>query len=410
MFLVAPSQSKRVKRPVQQPKSGYGFLSVVLDGIDTAPLVEALESRRTTGRPGYPPRAMLRAYLSKFVLGIRYNNQLLERLRANRGLREVCGFGEDVPSESALSRFVTRLKDHRELLEQCTVGVVGQLRGHLPGLGVVTAIDSTSVNTFANPNRKVVRDPDAAWGVRHSARAKKDGTDFFFGYKLHVLADANHGLPLSYTLTPGNRNDSPELPGVVRKAQGQYPWMRMACLLADRGYDSQANHKFLVGKRITPVIHIRKPTAHDGLWDGVYDAEGRPTCLGQVPMTYVRTDPETGHHLFRCPAGGCGLKGQGLVPNCRAEVWENPADNWRVIGKLPRHTAEWKRLYRKRVSIERGFSSLKHSRGLEGHRVRGRERMELLAALSVLTYVATALGRARVGDGANLRRMAFRVA
>ena len=404
--------SIRAKWSVQKPKSGFTFLAAVLDAIDTAALVEVLESyHAATGRPGYPARAVLRAYLAKFVLNIRYNNQLLERLRASGTLRRVCGFGDDVPSESALSRFVTRLKTHRELLERCITEVVRRIRVHLPDLGRVTAIDGTSIISFANPNRKVVRDADARWGVRHSPRAKKkDGTEWFFGFKMHLVSDSTHGIPLAYSVTPGNANDSPELPKVVRKARDQYPWLKPRYLLADRGYDAQSNHKFLTGIGVTPVIHVRKPTAADGLHDGVYNAEGRPVCLGSVPMDYVETDPATGHHLYRCPAAGCALKGRGLIPNCRQEVWEDPANNLRVIGVLPRHTDQWKKLYRKRWSIERTFGSLKESRGLEGHRVRGMERIELLCATSVLTYAATALARLRVGDGDNLRRMAVRVA
>ena len=409
---MARHYSNGALRPVQQPKSGFGFLAAVLDGIDAAPLVSVLESyHRETGRPGYPPRAMLRAYLAKFVLNIRYGNALLEQLRSSPRLREVCGFGDDIPSESALSRFVARLRKHRAMLERCITETVDQLRAELPGLGRVVAVDATAVDSFSNPNRSVPTDPDARWGVKHSARAKgKDGEDWFFGYKVHMAADATYGLPLGYTVTPGNESDYPHLPKVVRKFRAEHPWLKAHYLLADRGYDGQSNHRFLAARRITPVIHIRKPTADDGLHDGVYDAEGRPTCLGQVPMTYVRTDPETGHHLYRCPADGCALKGRGLVPNCRQEVWENPADNLRVIGILPRHTALWKRLYRMRWSVERTFGSLKASRGLEGHRVRGIGGIELLAALSVLSYLATALARLRAGDSDNLRRMAVRVA
>ena len=91
---------------------GYPFLCAILDGIDDSELLTALQSSYTTGRKGYPLRAMWRAYLAKFLLKIRFNNQLLERLRGSRKLREVCGFGDDVPSESAMSRFVNRLADH----------------------------------------------------------------------------------------------------------------------------------------------------------------------------------------------------------------------------------------------------------------------------------------------------------
>ena len=67
-------------------------------------------------------------------------------------------------------------------------------------------------------------------------------------------------------------------------------------------------------------------------------------------------------------------------------------------------------LYRKRMSIERIFRSLKHSRGLEGHFVRGLRKIALLAAMSVLTYQATALARLKAEDADRMRTMAVKVA
>ena len=76
---------------------------------------------------------------------------------------------------------------------------------------------------------------------------------------------------------------------------------------ADRGYDAQSNHQFLVDQGITPVIHIRTP-GKGKLHHGMYTTEGSPVCMCNVAMEYVRTDPETGRHLFRCAGGGCQLK------------------------------------------------------------------------------------------------------
>jgi hypothetical protein len=369
---------------------------------------------------------MWRAYLAKFLLKIRFNNQLLERLRGSSKLREVCGFGGDVPSESALSRFTSRLADHQDQVEQCLVNAANELRGlvpavkrregrqdqPLPPLGAVLAVDSTLVESYSNPNRKTVSDPDARWGLKHSAKSKDGKQEWGFGYKMHLISDATHGVPLAFTITPANENDSPELPAALRKTLAAYPWMQPAALLADRGYDSLANHQFLAGLDIIPVIHIRKPTAQDGLYDGVYTEEGKPACVGGEPMEYLRSNPETGAHLFRCPSGGCPLKTEGTkaVRHCDTEVWEELEANLRVLGPLPRFTGAWKRLYRQRMSIERIYRSLKHSRGLEGHCVRGLRKITLHAALSALTYQATVLARIRTGDCANMRRMTVKVA
>ena len=85
-------------------------------------------------------------------------------------------------------------------------------------------------------------------------------------------------------------------------------------------------------------------------------------------------------------------------------------DNLRVLGTVWRGSEEWRRHYAKRWSIERIFRSLKHSRGLEGHRVRGQAKIRLLASLSLLTYLATVLARIRADDFENLRTMRVKVA
>ena len=408
----------------QYSKSGYGFLEAVLDQVHVGPLVAALDGNRTKGRPGYGPEPLLRAILVKYLLKIRFTNQLTERLRGSARLRAICGFGDQVPTESTFSRFVSRLADHQDLVEEAVVNSVNELKGlvpavkhregrqpqPLPPLGSVLAIDSTGFESYANPNRTPVSDPDAAWGVKHSAKAKEGGTDWVFGYKMHLVSDAVHGVPLAFTITPANESDSTQLPTVVQKTLRTYPWMEPACLLADRGYDSEPNHRTLFDLGITPVIHIRKPTAKDGLHDGIYDKRGRPLCLGQAPMKYIRTDPDTGHHLFRCRAKGCPLLGQGLVPNCRQEVWEDPEDNLRVIGVLPRSSKAWRRLYRMRMSVERVFRSLKHSRGLEGHCFRGMPKILLHSTLSVLTFLMTSLARLRLKDPDRMRQMSVCIA
>ena len=401
-----------------------------MDGLDDLPLLSRLQEYRPTGRKGHPIRAMWRAYIAKFILKIRYNNQLLERLRGSRRLREVCGFEDDVPSESALSRFVSRLADHQDLVAQCLTSATNTLRDlvpavkqregrqdqPLPPLGAVLAIDSTLFETYGNPNRRTVNDtvsdPDARWGLKNSAKAKDGKKEWGYGYKMHLVSDATHGVPLAFTVTPANEGDSTQLRKVTNKTFSNYPWMGPGAFLADRGYDSLTNHQFLVGLGITPVIHIRKPTAKDGLYDGIYAESGKPTCMGGESMEYVRTDPDTGAHLFRCHSDGCSLarKGTKAVLHCDTEVWEQPDSNLRVLGPLPRFSSAWKRLYKQRMSIERIFRSLKHSRGLAGHCMRGMRKIALQATMSVLTYQATVMARLKAGDPEQMRRMSVKVA
>ena len=62
------------------------------------------------------------------------------------------------------------------------------------------------------------------------------------------------------------------------------------------------------------------------------------------------------------------------------------------------------------MSIERIFRSLKHSRGLKGHCMRGVRKITFQAAMSVLSYQATALTRLKAGDVGRMRTMGVKVA
>lgn len=140
---------------------------------------------------------------------------------------------------------------------------------------------------------------------------------------------------------------------------------------------------------------LKKPNAKDGLYDGLFNAEGKPTCMGMVGMEYVTTDEETGHQLWRCPSSGCHLLTEGTkaIKHCDTEFWFNPEDHLRVMGAIPRASKEWKLKYRKRWSIERFFYRAKASRLLETHRYRGLAKVTLHVVLSTLTLVGTSFWR-----------------
>ena len=188
--------------------------------------------------------------------------------------------------------------------------------------------------------------------------------------------------------------------------------MKPKHLIADRGYDAQSNHVFLAQRGVAPIIHIRKTIAADGLYDGLYNKKGAPVCDGETPMEYLGTDPNSGHHLFRCPPAGCRLKKRstGMVRYCNTKAhWEDPANNLRVLGVVSRSDPQWRKLYRRRQVIERMFSSLKRSRILNKHQYMRKRKIKAHAGLSVLTYLATMLARVQAGSLDKIRHMRLRV-
>ncbi len=176
--------------------------------------------------------------------------------------------------------------------------------------------------------------------------------------------------------------------------------------MADKGYDSNANHRAVVERGAMPVIAIRKLADK-----GIYTKDGTPTCMGQIAMKYVRSDPERGH-LYRCPDGGCALKDRKGVRYCHDWIWEkpDPNGNLRLVGPVRRASTEWKALYKLRQGVERVFKSMKESRRLNSHSTRGLRMVALHASMSALTFQATALANVLSEQPPTFRWMVRRVA
>ena len=412
----ARSKAPIGRSPPQPPKSGFGFLAYALDSLQSLPSVaaalDAISASRRNGRPGYPPAAMFRAFSLKYLLGERFTVAFIERLRSSARLREICGFADAVPSDSTFSRFFSRLAGVDNLAERAIPEMVERVKERLPDVGQDVAVDSTDIRAYAHPTRE---DTDATWGYRTTKTRSKStrDTEPFFGYKLHSITDTIHGVPLAHIILPANESDTRQLRPLIDKARGLYSWLRPKHLFADRGYDSQANHKLLIKRGIIPIIHLRRPS-NTKLHDDLYDFLGRPVCAdGKTPMEYLGTHPKTGLHKFRCPPSGCALKARsrgGAVRYCdTTELWLDPADNYRALGIVYRDSPEWRRLYKRRQVIERMFGSLKRSRLLDRHQYVRRDKVEFHLGLATLTYLATMLARVDAGDAKRLRRMRIRV-
>ena len=80
-----------------------------------------------------------------------------------------------------------------------------------------------------------------------------------------------------------------------------------------------------------------------------------------------------------------------------------------AVGVIRRDGPEWKALYEKRQAIKRVFKSMKESRRLERHCVRGLRQITLHALMSVMSFQATALVRVLTGQADRMRWMVRKV-
>ena len=319
----------------------------------------------------------------------------------------MCGLEDKTLSDSAFSRFFSLLRD-REIAPELPLQRVVEQFAHLASnLGHTLVVDSTDVESYANPRRKRVRDTGANWGIRtaKSKSATRKEKERFFGRKLHLISCADTGMPLTFIITPANVNDTTMLEQLVDKLLTMYPWMKPKRLVAGRGCDSVDNRQSLLNKGILPIIHIRKPPKV-GLHMDTYTTIGEPVCMGGEAMERIRTDNETGKRPYRCPASACARQGRIKGwSTCIDEAWEDPKENLRVVSAVAQASDEWKALYEMRPIIERSFRSLKHSRLPDRRYCLKSGKVERKIGLSILTYGLTTLMRALAGAWEKLRHM-----
>lgn len=366
----------------------------ILNSVDEADILRELNKYRLAGgRRTYRLVSHWRAYLLSFLLNVHSTADLWRRLGENPAFRLMCGYGSGtLPNARTLNRFIKRLTAHPDLVAECLDPFVDDLHDRWPDLGNIVAVDSTTVRTHSNPRSK--SDLEASWAVKNSAQSKS-GKDAVWSYKLHMAVDATYSIPLMCLVTTGSRNDTQELRNLLDMTGEVFPWFKPDYVLADRGYSSKANHKAVMdrgGILISPAR--RKSVTKKGaspLYEGIYTEKGVPTCLGGLEMEHVMSDSEKGH-LYRCPMEGCRFKGRKAAAFCNDEYWVSPeeqASNPYLFSPLRQRSEEWNALYDMRQSVERVFKSVKQSRRLEFHAVRGMAHVRLHALMSILAYTAT---------------------
>jgi hypothetical protein len=426
-------------------------LILVLGALPDESLMRALEARRKGRRDDYPVRAVWNSLIAGMVFQHATIELLRRELMRNAELRQVCGFdlfkGADaVPPAWVYSRFQRSLSQCAALVEAMFHDLVEQLKTQLPDLGTHLAIDGKALPSFGNPPKKDKvreqdgrRDTDANWGVKQYKGARADGsvwhkTKRWFGFKLHLLVDSVHELPLAYRVTKASANDSPELPNILEQLERAHPGIARDAqfLSADKGYDSRENHEAAFDQHgIKPVIdkrndwqdepHLPRPLNPDRVDTIFYNANGAVLCRcrdgaqhepdNYEPMVYQGYEHDRRALKYRCPAiaKGVGCTQRGLCNGCHSGhgriVRVGIDRDMRQFPPLPRNTPAWHKQYNKRSAVERVNSRIDTVFGFERHTIRGQRKMHLRIGLALTIMLALAAGRINANQRDNIRSL-----
>jgi hypothetical protein len=410
-------------------------LSLLLKYLPDEPLMQTLEAERNKGRDDYPVRAVWNSILA----GIVYQHPSIESVRRelmrNGQLRQLCGFDllkgiGAVPSANAYTNYLKQLIRHFELVESIFYGLIEKLSGLLPGFGKTLAIDSKGIASLARRenNRRYIDgrgEADADRGVKTYQCKRRDGSTWesvksWFGFKLHLIVDADYDLPLDYRVTKASASDITVGRDMIDEITSDRPQVleNAEFLLGDKAFDDTTLIKKLwYGHSIKPVIDIRDTWQVEGarLVHGqrnvTHDYKGTVYC--HCPVTWVKRQMAFGGFekdretlKYRCPAKYYGLECKGKHRCCvgdsiRIQISSNP----RIFTAVARSSYMWKTIYKKRSSVERVNSRLDESFGFEKHFIRGIKKMKLRCCLALMVILAMAYGRVKEKQPSKIRSL-----
>ena len=460
-------------------------LEFVLDNLPDGELVGALESRRGRGRDEYPVSAMWRALVAGMVFGHESAASLLRELGRNPALLGVCGFDplgrqsaprrtlksraagaaepalearprrDGVPTAWAFSRFLSNVAALEEETGAVS-GMVDALRGRLleelPGYGRHLGYDGKAVPSFSTGRRNAetgkASDPDADWGVHETSGADRSGRAWtkvkrWFGYGLHLIADAEHELPVWFEVERASRSEQKALSAAVDALFGSEPELAGRCedFCADRGLDAgPLREKLWDAHGVRPLIDVRemwreekaapgydpsrpilRSLAEDGGGNVLHSEKGEVFCRcpatgEERPMAFQGFEADRGTLKYRCPAAACGLdcagreaclRGAGSKAGDYGRVVrvDLAASDRRIFAPTPWGSPSWRRGYARRGALERINARLDNSFGFERHFVRGRAKMKARLGLALAVMMALALGSVAAGRPERMRSL-----
>ena len=226
--------------------------------------------RSKGGRPPYPTEVMVRLLFIQALYNLSDEDceyQVLDRMSFQHFCRLACAL--HIPDARTLWSFKQRLAQGGLGGPAIFEAVSQQLQAHgyIPrGRQIVDAsIVQTPITQTRGQEREALNEGQAPEGwstkrLQHTDRdarwTKKHGKSFY-GYKLHANPDARYKLIRRVKVTAANIDDGQTLKDVLDHSN------TCGRLLADRGYDAQANRELLQAGQIKDGIARRAKPGQD---------------------------------------------------------------------------------------------------------------------------------------------------
>lgn len=142
-----------------------------------------------------------------------------------------------------------------------------------------------------------------------------------------------------------------------------------------------------------------------------YDDLGHVYCYSpwtaeKREMAFDGYDKKRDTLSYKCPVKAYGIECKGCE-ECpvKTKVRIKRNINPRVFTKVARNTYKWKKMYNKRVALERINGRLDNGYEFENHTIRGKSKMEVEVHISMSIMMTIALVNAKLGKEEKIRSL-----
>jgi transposase len=277
-------------------------LHAIFDTIPDKELIADLTAR--TGRPGYTVKVLWKTYVAMAVLGLPSFASLIRTLQNNPYIAIACGITspEGIPTKFAYSRFMRKLSQPKYvvMVKNIMRSLTRSLYDILPDFGKSVAIDSTDLKAWSNGAKKPRSDPDASWAVKVDTSGK---LKYYFGYKLHLLADTEYELPIVAKVTTASTSDVRVATPLLSQARFTNSKFHPEYVICDAGYCSRKLRQAIKRQyRAEPIIkvnpaHKKAVFVETEEWKGIYNRRSSIERLNSRLKGYRRLNNITVRHI-----------------------------------------------------------------------------------------------------------------
>lgn len=331
------------------------------------------------GCTGHSNHAVFKALLVKHFERIKSIPKLIEILDANPILSDLCGFQTgSIPEETKFYRFLNNTPNsvikeiHRKLNQRLIENGIATLDTFIMDSKPVMA--ATRENNFKNPSRntknkakKPKRNPAATLG--YYSYQEIPGSKqylFFWGYRTHVII-SKEGIPLVEKTLPNKLTDAEVAGKLIKELKKQFRFKKHSIFIGDKAYDQKKFYNLIIDNlKCQAFIPLNPRNTKDQ--EIFFSANGTPFCAAGLQMKYagLSTEGQRKRTKYRCPLKYSRKAGTSPAP-CPIDHHSflnvyGCTKNLDVTGdarsQVPRDSDFFKKVYRKRQTVEQYFSRL----------------------------------------------------